>query len=59
MKQVLNVSLENLRLECVLMQAWKKTSSYLRTHNWYADTLDIDYQVEEGVTPLLESVEPH
>ena len=26
------------------MQAWKKTSSYLRTHSWYADTLGIDYQ---------------
>ena len=44
MKQILNASLEDLRLECVLMQAWKKTSSYLRTHSWYADTLDIDYQ---------------
>ena len=44
MKQILNPSLEDVRLECVLMQAWKKTSSYLRTHSWYADTLGIDYQ---------------
>ena len=44
MKRILNPSLEDLRLECVLMQAWKKTSSYLRTHSWYADTLGIDYQ---------------
>ena len=44
MKQILIPSLEDLRLECVLMQAWKKTSSYLRTHSWYADTLGIDYQ---------------
>jgi len=44
MKQVLTPSLEDLRLECVLMQAWKKTASYLRTHSWYADTLGIDYQ---------------
>ena len=44
MKQILNPSLVDLRLECVLMQAWKKTSSYLRTHSWYADTLGIDYQ---------------
>ena len=44
MKEILNPSLEDLRLECVLMQAWKKTSSYLRTHSWYADTLGIDYQ---------------
>ena len=44
MKQILNPSLDDLGLECVLMQAWKKTSSYLRTHSWYADTLGIDYQ---------------
>ncbi|MEZ6243707.1 MAG: RNA-directed DNA polymerase [Phycisphaerales bacterium] len=44
MKQVLIPSLDDLRLECVLMQAWKKTSSYLQTHSWYADTLEIDYQ---------------
>jgi hypothetical protein len=31
-------------MECVLMQAWKKTSSYLRSHSWYADTLGLDYQ---------------
>lgn len=31
-------------MECVLMQAWKKTSGYLRYHNWYADTLGIDLQ---------------
>lgn len=44
MKELLNPSLDDLRLECVLMQAWKKASSYLRTHSWYADTLGIDYQ---------------
>lgn len=26
------------------MQAWKKTSSHLRSHSWYADTLNIDFQ---------------
>lgn len=26
------------------MQAWKKTSSYLRSQSWYADTLGIDMQ---------------
>ena len=31
-------------MECVLMQAWKKTSSYLRSQSWYADTLRIDMQ---------------
>lgn len=44
MKQVLNPLIEDLRLECVLMQAWKKTSAYLRYHSWYSDTLGIDYQ---------------
>ncbi len=44
MKESLNPCLDDLRLEYVLMQAWKKTSSYLRTHSWYADTLGIDYQ---------------
>ena len=44
MKEQLTPTLENVQLECVLMQAWKKTSSYLRYHSWYADTLGIDYQ---------------
>jgi hypothetical protein len=26
------------------MQAWKKTSAYLRSHSWYADTLGLDYE---------------
>tara|TARA_R110002072_G_scaffold171448_2_gene325140 strand:+ start:5413 stop:9111 length:3699 start_codon:yes stop_codon:yes gene_type:complete len=28
--------------EVVLVQAWKKTAAYIRTHNWYSDTLAID-----------------
>jgi len=44
MKQYLSPSIDDLRLECVLMQAWKKTTSYLRSHSWYADTLNIDYE---------------
>ncbi|MYD97496.1 MAG: RNA-directed DNA polymerase [Gammaproteobacteria bacterium] len=31
-----------LREEYVLVQAWKKTANYIRHHNWYADTLDLD-----------------
>ncbi|MDE3001319.1 MAG: RNA-directed DNA polymerase [Gemmatimonadota bacterium] len=54
MKQILNPTLDDLRLECVLMQAWKKTSSYLRTHSWYADTLGIDYQSLRIPTFLAE-----
>jgi len=44
MKQLLKPSIDDIRLECVLVQAWKKTSSYLRSHSWYADTLGIDYE---------------
>lgn len=44
MKQSLTPSIEDLRLDYVLIQAWKKTSSYLRSHSWYADTLGIDYE---------------
>jgi hypothetical protein len=28
--------------EYVLVQAWKKTVAYIRSHNWYADTLALD-----------------
>jgi hypothetical protein len=44
MKQNLFPSLEDLRAEHVLVQAWKKTATYLRQHSWYADTLELDYQ---------------
>ena len=44
MKRYLRPTLEDLSLECVLMQAWKKTSTYLRYHSWYADTLGLDIE---------------
>lgn len=31
-----------LRQEFVLVQAWKKTASYIRSHNWFSDTLELD-----------------
>lgn len=31
-----------LREEYVLIQAWKKTASHIRYHNWYSDTLELD-----------------
>lgn len=40
---VLEPSLDLLRQEYVLIQAWKKTASYIRYHNWYADTLELDW----------------
>jgi hypothetical protein len=42
-KQFLLPTVNELRSESVLLQAWKKTVSYLRQHSWYADTLEIDY----------------
>ena len=35
-------SIENLKEEYVLVQAWKKTSNHIRTHNWFSDTLELD-----------------
>ena len=40
--QQLEPSLELLREEYVLVQAWKKTASYIRYHNWFSDTLALD-----------------
>lgn len=34
--------LDLLREEYVLVQAWKKASGFIRYHNWYADTLELD-----------------
>jgi Reverse transcriptase (RNA-dependent DNA polymerase) len=28
--------------EFVLVQAWRKTAAYIRYHNWYSDTLELD-----------------
>ena len=45
MKQTLRPTLQDLRMECVLVcRHGKKTSGYLRYHSWYADTLGIDLQ---------------
>ena len=40
--EILTPSIELLSQEYVLVQAWKKTSAYIRYHNWYADTLELD-----------------
>ncbi len=59
MKQNLSPTLDDIQLECVLIQAWKKTTSYLRTHSWYADTLGIDYQtlrLPQFISELQEAI---
>jgi hypothetical protein len=40
--QRLLATLEQITQEYVLVQAWKKASSYIRYHNWFADTLELD-----------------
>lgn len=40
--EILEPKLDLLNEEYVLVQAWKKTVAYIRSHNWYADTLALD-----------------
>lgn len=40
--QKLQPSIKYLCHEVIIAQAWKKTHAYIRTHNWYADTLALD-----------------
>jgi hypothetical protein len=44
MKHTLSPLIDVLQSESVLFQAWKKTEAYIRSHNWYADTLELDWQ---------------
>lgn len=39
---ILEPRIELLSEEYVLVQAWKKTASHIRYHNWYSDTLELD-----------------
>ncbi len=58
--KVLAPSLELLRQEYVLIQAWKKTANYIRYHNWYADTLELDWttvNLPEFIANISESLE--
>lgn len=41
-RETLEPSLDLLSEQHVLVQAWKKTTSYIRDHSWYADTLELD-----------------
>jgi len=38
----LRSEIDYLSDEVIIAQAWKKTHKYMRTHNWYADTLALD-----------------
>src|SRR5579862_6181885 len=39
---LLQPHIELLTQEYVLVQAWKKTADYIRDHNWFADSLELD-----------------
>lgn len=52
-------TLGHLSDSVVMAQAWKKTHSYMRTHNWYADTLALDISalgLESNAAAWAESV---
>lgn len=35
-------TIDQVAQEYVLVQAWKKAASYIRYHNWFSDTLELD-----------------
>lgn len=41
-RETLSPQLDLVSADYVLIQAWKKTSAYIRAHNWFADTLALD-----------------
>jgi hypothetical protein len=41
--------------EYVLVQAWKKTAAYIRYHNWFSDTLELD-RVAVNLPDFLEEL---
>ncbi|WP_395118297.1 hypothetical protein ACFCQI_15830 [Rhodanobacter sp. FW102-FHT14D06] len=59
---VLSPNLDLLSQEYVLIQAWKKTASYIRYHNWYSDTLELDraaVNLPNFLRQLRESVQQY
>jgi len=63
-QEKLSPRLDVLCKEYVLMQAWKKTASHIRYHNWYSDTLGLDLASIDlpafigGIRARLQSDEP-
>ena len=52
-------TLDYLSDPVVLAQAWKKSHSYIRSHNWYADTLELDastFNLEENINSWSEEL---
>ncbi|WP_234996228.1 reverse transcriptase domain-containing protein [Pseudidiomarina planktonica] len=58
----LKPSFDLLSDELILTQAWKKSHSYIRTRNWYADTLALDVSaltIEESVKKWRSDLGPN
>ena len=53
--QKLQPTIEDASKDYVLVQAWKKASNYIRYHNWFADTLELDYHTA-NLPDFLQSV---
>jgi len=59
-EDTLSPKLDLLRQEYVLVQAWKKTASYIRYHNWFSDTLELDraaVNLPRFLSTLMERLE--
>jgi hypothetical protein len=46
--------LDYLTDEVVLAQAWKKAERYIRWNNWYADTLALDFSIQNIEADLVK-----
>ena len=53
--QYLRPTIEDVSKDYVLVQAWKKAANYIRYHNWFADTLELDYHTA-NLPDFLQSV---
>jgi hypothetical protein len=52
--------IEYLADEVVIAQAWKKTHGYIRSFNWYADTLELDMSaltIEDNAKKWAKAIE--
>lgn len=58
--KALKPTLDYLTDEVIIAQAWKKTHGYIRSFNWYADTLELDISalcIEENAKIWAQELE--
>ena len=53
-RQTLSPRLKHVQEKYVLVQAWKKTVAYIRRHNWFGDTLELDLKAVDLKNFLAE-----